>query len=124
VAWVLSNATWEMCNIQAAAAASCSLSGLLYLFCHEQRLRLRRAVLCRTSSAVLCCAVLCCAVLCCAVLCCAVLCCAVLCCAVRRGGFIDKNANKYNPNIVRLGSEEALSSAAQEVSTTQCCLLW
>jgi hypothetical protein len=79
------------------------------------------AVLC---CAVLCCAVLCCAVLCCAVLCCAVLCCAVLCCAVRRGGFIDKNANKYNPNIVRLGSEEALSSAAQEVSTTQCCLLW
>jgi len=37
-------------------------------------------------------------------------------CAVSRGGFFDKNGVTYNPNMVRLGSEEALSSAAQEVS--------
>jgi hypothetical protein len=32
-----------------------------------------------------------------------------------RGGFRDKEARPYNPNVVRLGSEEALSAAAQEV---------
>lgn len=48
--------------------------------------------------------------------------CAMPCCF--RGGFTDKNGNKYNPNMVRLGSEEALSSAAAEVGGTSNMLLY
>jgi hypothetical protein len=47
----------------------------------------------------------------------------MLCCF--RGGFTDKNGNKYNPNMVRLGSEEALSSAAAEVgANSNSCRSW
>jgi hypothetical protein len=45
------------------------------------------------------------------------------CCCCCRGTFRDVNGRVYRPDVVRLGSEEALSEEARQVGSRLWCVM-